>query len=76
MDKSHAFHSVQQKDEKPVREGRRTLEQLYGIHAGHNKGTVDDFLAECHEEKERELAIEKRQEEERERMRANATLPS
>ena len=68
--------TVQQKTEKPVREGGRSLLQMRGIHAGHNKGTIDEFLAECHEEKLRELAIEKRQEEERERMRANAKLPS
>jgi hypothetical protein len=30
-------------------------------------GSVDDFLTHCHSDKERELAIEKRQEEERSR---------
>jgi hypothetical protein len=30
-------------------------------------GSVDDFLTHCHSDKEREIAIEKRQEEERSR---------
>jgi len=29
--------------------------------------SVDEFLSQCHEDKERELAIEKRQQEERNR---------
>jgi len=39
------------------------------------EGSVDDFLARSREDKEYELAIEKRQEEERVR-RASANLPS
>ena len=72
----HVLPSVQQKDEKPIREGKSYGERMQGIHAGLHKGTVDDFLKECHEEKERENAIDKRREEERERMRANAKLAS
>ena len=72
----HIQPSVQQNAEKPAREGKRSLLEMRGIHAGLHKGTVDDFLKECHEEKERENAIDKRREEERERMRANAKLPS
>ena len=65
----HAGHNKGTEDTPPYN-------WLRGIHAGHNKGTVDDFLKECHEEKERENAIDRRQDEERERMRANAKLPS
>jgi len=71
----HMQSSVQQNAEKPMREGRRTLEQMRGIHAGHHGRTLDDFLRECHEEKERENEIDRRMDEERERMR-NAKLPS
>ena len=70
----HVQPSVQKDAEKPAREGRRTLEQLYGVHAGHHGRTLDDFLRECHEEKERENEIDRRMDEERERMR-NAKLP-
>jgi hypothetical protein len=72
----HVQPPIQQETEKLAREGRRTLLEMYGIHAGRHGRTVDDFLRECHEEKERENAIDKRREEERERMRANAKLPS
>jgi hypothetical protein len=48
---------------------------LRGIHKGIPGGSVDDFLARCREDKEHELAIEKRQEEERKRL-ADAKLHS
>jgi len=40
---------------------------LRGCHKGLHKGTVEDFLADCRKDKEHELEIEKRQEEERAR---------
>ena len=48
---------------------------LYGCCKDFPHGSVDEFLAKSHEDKEYELAIEKRQEEERARL-ANAKLPS
>jgi hypothetical protein len=42
---------------------REAIELLRGF-CKDSPGTVDEFLAECHTEKERELAIEKRQAEE------------
>jgi hypothetical protein len=42
----------------------RSWRDLYGCCAD-SPGSVNDFLAECHADKEREFAIERRQEEER-----------
>ena len=39
--------------------------QLRGIHKNIPGASVDEFLSRCREDKERELAIEKRQQEER-----------
>jgi len=50
-------------------------ERFLGIHAGHNKGSVEEFLAECRADKEREYEIERRQDEERARL-AKAKLSS
>ena len=41
--------------------------QLRGIHKNIPGASVDEFLSRCREDKERELAIEKRQQEERNR---------
>ncbi|MCL2068136.1 MAG: hypothetical protein FWG99_11825 [Treponema sp.] len=41
--------------------------QLRGIHKNIPGASVDEFLSRCHEDKERELAIEKREQEERNR---------
>jgi hypothetical protein len=49
--------------------------QLRGIHKNIPGASVEEFLARCREDKEHELAIEKRQEEERARL-ANAKLHS
>jgi len=68
--------SVQQNSPKTTEEDKNSFRWMRGIHAGLHKGTVEDFLADCRADKERELAIEKRQEEERARLRANATLSS
>jgi len=57
-------------------EDKKPFRWMRGIHAGLHKGTVEDFLADCHADKERELAIEKRQEEERTRRHVNTTLSS
>jgi len=58
--------SQKQEPESPdVVEQRQqeAIDWLTGCLAG-SKRTVEDFLAECHADKERELAIEKRQREE------------
>ena len=49
--------------------------RLRGIHKDAPGASVEDFLARCREDKAHELAIEKRQEEERVRL-AGAKLPS
>ena len=41
--------------------------QLRGIHKNIPGASVDEFLSRCREDKERELAIEKRRQEERNR---------
>jgi hypothetical protein len=48
-------------DEKP------SYHRLMGCHKGLHNGTVEDFLADCRKDKEHELEIERRQEEERAR---------
>jgi len=45
-----------------------------GLTAGTPGGSVDDFLARCREDKERELALEKRQAEEHARYAGTASL--
>ncbi len=73
----HLQPPVPQNPEKTAEEDKRSFaDRYYGIHAGLHKGTVEDFLADCRADKEREFAIEKRQDEERARRLANATLPS
>jgi hypothetical protein len=56
-------------------EDKNSYQWMRGIHAGIPGASVEDFLARCREDKEHELAIEKRQEEERAR-RANENLSS
>ena len=72
----HVLPSVPQETDKPAREGKSFVERMRGIHAGIPGASVEDFLADCREDKEHELAIEKRQEEECERRRAEAELSS
>jgi len=57
-------------------EDKCSFQRFRGIHAGIPGASVEDFLARCREDKEHELAIEKRQEEERAHRRANAKLSS
>jgi len=53
---------------------RSFAERFQRIHAGLHKGSVEDFLADCRADKERELAIEKRQEEDRVNKSVAATV--
>ena len=61
--------------EKTAQNDKHSFQRFRGIHAGLHGGSVEEFLAGCREDKERELAIEKRQEEERARL-AKAKLSS
>ena len=56
-------------------EDKNSYQWLRGCCENVPGGSVEDFLARCREDKEHELAIEKRQEEERAR-RANEKLSS
>ena len=72
----HVQPSASPDTEKTVQEDVPPYQWLRGIHAGIPGASVEDFFARCREDKEYELAIEKRQEEERARRRANAKLSS
>jgi hypothetical protein len=67
--------SIPQDTEKTAEEDKYSFQQLRGIHKNIPGGSVDDWLARSREDKEHELAIEKRQEEERARF-AKAKLSS
>jgi len=69
----HVQPSVSQDAQKTAQEETPPYQWLRGIHAGIPGASVEDFFARCREDKEHELAIEKRQEEERARL-ANAKL--
>jgi len=56
-----------------VQENPPPYQWLRGCCKGKPEGSVENFLARCREDKEYELAIEKRQEEERARL-ANAKI--
>ena len=71
----HVRPDVSQDNGKPDGEDPPPYQWLRGCCENRPGSSVEDFLARCHEEKERELAIEKRQEEERARL-ASAELPS
>jgi len=61
---------------KTVQEGKfASFLQLRGIHKNIQGASVEEFLSRCREDKEQELAIEKRQQEERSR-HANNRLSS
>ena len=60
---------------QPLPENKQTWRWLYGCCKNSPQGSVDEFLARCREDKEYELAIEKREQEERAR-RASTKLPS
>ena len=64
----HVQPSVPQNTEKTAENDKRSFQRFRGIHAGLHGGSVEEFLADCRKDKEHELAIEKRQEEERARL--------
>jgi hypothetical protein len=68
--------TVQENPPPYAGEDKCSFQWMRGIHAGIPGASVENFLARCREDKEHELAIEKRQEEERARRRANAKLSS
>jgi len=57
-----------QTEEMAVHEEPPPYLRLMGCHKGLHNGTVEDFLADCRADKEHELEIERRQEEERARL--------
>jgi hypothetical protein len=71
----HIQPSVPQNAVETAGEAPPPYQWLRGIHAGIPEASVDNFLARCREDKEYELAIEKRQEEEHARY-ANTALSS
>ena len=56
----HVKTPVSQDDEKPDQNNKYDFRKLRGIHKGLPNGSVDEFLARCREDKEYELATEKR----------------
>jgi len=69
----HVRSSVSQETEKTAqKEEPPPYQWLRGCCKNKPEGSVENFLARCREDKEYELAIEKRQEEERARRHANA----
>jgi len=60
--------SVSLNSEKASQENKASYLSFRGCSKNVPGGSVDDFLSSCREDKEHELAIEKRQEEERERI--------
>jgi hypothetical protein len=66
---------VSQEKEKAAGRDYNSFLQLRGIHKNIPGASVEDFLARCREDKEYELAIEKREEEERARL-AKAKISS
>jgi hypothetical protein len=71
----HVQPSVPQNIVETAEETPPPYQWLRGIHAGIPGASVEDFFSRCREDKEHELAIEKRQEEERTRY-ANTSLSS
>jgi len=71
----HVRSAVPQEAEMAVQENPPSYQWLRGCCKNKPEGSVENFLARCREDKEYELAIEKRQEEERAR-RAKAKLSS
>jgi hypothetical protein len=65
----HLQPSVPQDAGEIVHEEEPPYQWLRGIHEGIPGASVEDFFARCREDKEYELAIERRQEEERVRRR-------
>jgi len=69
----HVKPAVSQDNVKPAGEDVPSYQWLRGCCKDLPGGSVEDFLKRCREDKEHELAIEKRQEEERAHL-ANAEL--
>jgi len=61
----HLTHPVSHNFEKVELQEKHANRWLRGCCKNLPKGSVDDFLANCRADKEREFAIEKRQQEER-----------
>jgi len=62
----------QENNAKTVQDDKFTsFLQLRGIHKNIPDASVDEFLSRCREDKERELAVEKHQQEERNRHAGN-----
>jgi hypothetical protein len=72
----HVQPSAPQDTSETVEEAPPPYQWLRGCCKSKSGDSVENFLARCREDKEHELAIEKRQEEERARRRANAKLSS
>ena len=65
----HVKPAVSKNNEKITdKDDKYSFLQLRGIHENVPEASVEEFLARCREDKEYELAIEKRQEEERARL--------
>ena len=73
----HVKTPVSQDAGKPAQEDEKysSFLQLQGIHKNIPGASVEEFLARCREDKEYELALEKREQEERAR-HASAKLSS
>jgi len=71
----HVQTSVSPDAETTAQDNKHSFQRFRGIHAGLHRGSVEEFLAGCREDKEHEFAIERRQEEERARL-AKAKLSS
>jgi len=72
----HVQPFVSQDADTTAQENPPPYQWLRGCCKNKPEGSVENFLMRCREDKEHELAIEKRQEEERTRRRANAKLSS
>jgi len=68
--------ATQNAEKTAVKDKRSFVEKYRGIHAGIPGASVEDFLADCRADKEREFALEKRRDEENAASIANATIPS
>jgi hypothetical protein len=63
----HVQDPAPKEAEYAVHGGKSSWQKMRGIHKGLPGASVDEFLARCQADKEHEIAIEKRQEEERNR---------
>lgn len=64
----HVSSSKQSQTAEEAAEKTPPYHWMRGCHKGLHNGTVEDFLADCRTDKEHELEIERRQEEERARL--------